>query len=463
MNENFDSLENRLRRADPARDTPPLSTNLITNAKKQKPQISIRSFRAIRGAVLAGVMATASVATVIAIVETQQTPLITLGLEQRSANPSSSDLSSESSMVADDFWGLFKYQYLGSDSLSDSAGRSEVFELVLSGEPRDRLQQLAAVFGVTGEPRRDQWSTAESPSYSIETEDAYISIYWNGTGQFNYSSKSDWYSEVCYPSRESEVPESEMNDDSVLIPQYCENELQPTPEQIPSVEEITTTALRLFRATGLEIESSDVIVYRDQWGASATGNKKIDGAPTALEWYVGWNQNGNLSYFGGHSAEAQSRGEFRTVSAKAAVARLESGNWFGSPPSSAYADLDSDMSVATKQVVIDELTPPVDISADDGAVRPEPELQDATIDREGDIAPPDFPIDTEREVVKITLVSADETKLLIFDATGTAWLVPGYLLRQSEGWINPVISLEEGVIELPRYGVIMPVDQEFGY
>lgn len=461
MNENFDYLENRLRRADPAQKTQPVSEDLITKAKSQKPKFRIRSFQASRGTLLAGAFATASVAAVIAVVGAQQSPLITLGSDQRASNLSTSDAASESSMVADDFWGFFEYQYLGADSLSELPGRSEVYEFVLSGDPRTRLQELAAVFGVSGEPQRDQWSTAEFPSFSIETEDAYISIYWNGTGQFNYSAKSELLAEECYPIREQELPEAELVEEQVVIPQYCQNELQPTPEQIPTVEQITTTALRLFAATGLELESSDLLIYRDQWGASATGNQKVDGLETALEWYVGWNQNGNLSYLGGHSAVAQARGEFATISAKDAVARLESGNWFGSPPSSAYGNVETPFSAATDEQSVDRnMAATEEMPADTDAEPAPPALEDVPMEPEGEIVLPEFPIDTEREVVKITLVSATEAKLLIFDATGTAWLVPGYLLKQSEGWINPVISLEEGVIELPRYQDIMPMEIE---
>ncbi len=40
----------------------------------------------------------------------------------------------------------------------------------------------------------------------------------------------------------------------------------------------------------------------------------------------------------------------------------------------------------------------------------------------------------------------------MWDASGTAWLVPGYIMRHgSEPWnASAVISLEEGVIQLPK-------------
>ena len=42
------------------------------------------------------------------------------------------------------------------------------------------------------------------------------------------------------------------------------------------------------------------------------------------------------------------------------------------------------------------------------------------------------------------------TLLLLWDAEGNAWLVPGYAMQQPEGWWNAVVSLVEGVIALPE-------------
>jgi hypothetical protein len=50
---------------------------------------------------------------------------------------------------------------------------------------------------------------------------------------------------------------------------------------------------------------------------------------------------------------------------------------------------------------------------------------------------------------------------MIFDRAGGAWLVPGYLLKNDQGWFDPIISLEDGVIELPdpvQMG-IMPIEE----
>ena len=56
------------------------------------------------------------------------------------------------------------------------------------------------------------------------------------------------------------------------------------------------------------------------------------------------------------------------------------------------------------------------------------------------------------------LVSSKKTHLLIWDAKGGAWLVPGYMLKNSDGWYNSVISLVDGIIALPKLDAgVMPM------
>ena len=67
------------------------------------------------------------------------------------------------------------------------------------------------------------------------------------------------------------------------------------------------------------------------------------------------------------------------------------------------------------------------------------------------------------DVITVPVESADEAPLLIWDAQGTAWLVPGYIMRHGdEPWnASAVISVEEGVIELPDPMMvdIMPIPE----
>lgn len=62
-----------------------------------------------------------------------------------------------------------------------------------------------------------------------------------------------------------------------------------------------------------------------------------------------------------------------------------------------------------------------------------------------------IPTDTPTpEVVNVTVETAESTLLLMWDADGNAWLVPGYAMKVNDGWWSSVVSLVDGVIALPE-------------
>ncbi len=50
----------------------------------------------------------------------------------------------------------------------------------------------------------------------------------------------------------------------------------------------------------------------------------------------------------------------------------------------------------------------------------------------------------------MTVDNAAATLVLMWDADGNAWLVPGYAMQMPEGWWTAVVSLVDGVIALPE-------------
>jgi hypothetical protein len=171
-----------------------------------------------------------------------------------------------------------------------------------------------------------------------------------------------------------------------------------------------------------------------------------------------------LASASGHSISVINRGEFDTVSPVAAVDRLAEGRWWGSP-GPAYYNYDQIVGIA--------LDSPV--ARDDGSVTPEEELGEEPDGEPVPLPEPELPLEPdvpaepevpeEPEVVQLTVVSSEATLLLVWDAQGGAWLVPGYVMRYSDdqwGWVS-VISLIEGVIQIPEpipVG-IMPVPEPY--
>lgn len=504
-----DPIFQRLRNADPAATTPAVNARVVAAAPLAKGVKPALSWKLRRNFFSGAGVVTASVAVLALAVGLQQQPLIKLG--------SSSSVGSASGVAeAQDDRAMsfvpFSYEYLAGAGLSNDGGRGSVWQLELVGEPRERLADLANRFGLTGELTRDDWSTAETPSFSISEETKYLSIYWGGTGGWSFSS---WdAAPVCSepavdPGVEPEAPESseqtpdprtddegdstdasdpegsnsevsdpgaaETSDEVTASPDRgsCDWALEPTPELIPSSAEITSQALDLFAATGLTVSASDLRIYRDEWGASASAALKVDGEATGIEWYVGWNSVGELSYASGHSVQAINRGEFDTISPVAAVQRLGDWRWYGSVASEIYEEiygggLERGIAVPAETAPEDAgAEPPVELNPSESGADEAPAEEKPTEDTP--VAEPGFDImpvypEGEAQVVTLTVDASRPALLTIYDAAGSAWLVPGYLMFNSEGFFDAVIALEDGVIELPEPldDDIMPLPADLG-
>ena len=290
---------------------------------------------------------------------------------------------------------------------------------MIEGNPSQRLREFAEIFGQEGSVELEQWSTEYFPSYKLETDEAYFSLYWHGSAIINYSSKRNWLSEDCYLTDE-ELVDPEME---VVRGSGCE----PLPTvPMPTADVLAQEAYETISKAGFDGNLSDIVVERYEWGASAFASTSVDGVETAIEWYVSWDQTAQLSNISGHLAKPQRIGEFDTISPVDAVSRIADGYWFGAAPRSFY-----------------EYT-----FAEAALEAPE---DDEFLDEEMETLPVEpFPEPGEIESIELIVEDATEATLLIQDSEGKGWLVPGYLLRTDQGWFEPVVSLQTGVIEPPK-------------
>lgn len=312
------------------------------------------------------------------------------------------------------------YDYVPGAGLTDAEGSGTVYELSLQGDPLDLLTELGSVYGVEGVSGPSQYFDEQWPGYVLGPEDwsgPTLNLTWSGTGPWYYSNPAAYQEPTC---REI-IPEEGSED---LGGFECEN---PEPSgPLPSVEEATALAVDLLQKSGLDVVESDLTVLaNDDWGVGLSAIQELDGVDTALEWSVFFAPGPTLASVSGHAATPISRGEFTTVSPLAAVDRLASGQWWGSPAPLYHSGFDS---VFADGLLMDE------------PYYPEP-----------------------GEVITLTVESSEEAPLLVWDASGTAWLVPGYIMRHgSEPWnASAVISLEDGVIQLPEPTMvdIMPLPE----
>lgn len=381
----------------------------------------------IKLSIAGGFAALATAIVVLALVSNVSAPpLIQLAATQEGdgnrAEMSSED-SADKSMI-----GIFTtYEYLAGAELSAETGSGQVYKLARTGSPETVLTNAAAAFGVTGSVKKYPDFSDQSPGYFYsESDDPWgmdsvnpmVSIWWTGTGSWNYSNPSD----ISTSSSPCE-PESEG---------ACEEwtEVVPTPELLPTREDAVAKALEIFSATGLTVTESDLKIDYSEWGVYISAALSVEGQPTSIEWYIGWSSTGEISYAGGHSVTAEPVGTFNTISAVQAIERLDDWRWYGSAATSfyeKYTGTSTDATTRNEQVI-------------------EPDFV------EGEEQP-------AQETVTLTIVSSEQVLVSIWDAAGDVWLVPGLILVNDQGWWNAVISLIEGVIALPEPSTmdIMPM------
>lgn len=354
------------------------------------------------------------------------------------------------------------YNYSAGAGLSTSAGSGEVYQLVRDGDPEQRAGEIADLFGVDGAVGKASYSDDSNPTWMVGPEDGSapsVSVTWSGTGDWWYSDPAASSFYLCDPSVTAEQS----------IEYGCTLPADAPENRAPSEDEARAKAQALFAQTGFEVDAADITTHADDWSTTATANLVVDGVKTALDWSITWSNTGDISWAYGHSIAVQSRGSYGTISAAGAVDRLEDGRWWGAAGPDyqgggaiAYDTKAGD--AAVEEPTTDPAEPtaaPVEsTSTDPNAV--DPVATPAPVP--SDPIPVD-PIPTDAptpEVVDVTVETAEPTLLLMWDADGNAWLVPGYAMQVADGWWSSVVSLVEGVIALPEPVQIEPMitDQE---
>lgn len=318
---------------------------------------------------------------------TQHGPLFSLGSGSSGLAETGAAVDSKMAIWAN-------YVYEAGPKLGTSGGSGNVYQLKLSGDPEAIITALAKRFNLEGELTKESYDGNKTYSYFFGVKDNYekpsLSVYWSGTGSWNLN---NYTGATSGPG-------------------------------LPSDDEIRTQAAELFGATGLVIEPSKIDIFKE-YGRTAIGHLEVEGKATAIDWAMYWDEFGNLVSASGNSVSVVNRGSFQTVSEKDAVARLSDWRYSGSPAGSYYGG----GLVASDMVKSSEPAPAPTTGPD-----PQPTA-----------------LPTEPPTINVLCTSAVSAPLMVWDSKGNAWLVPGYIFKVTGmGWQPAVLSLVDGVIELPK-------------
>jgi hypothetical protein len=454
-------LRNRIAASNPG-DSDVLPEYLVAQATQHKPKRTL-SFRTARFAVGTGSFAAVALVAGLTLPSAfAPQPLFTMAGGSGNAMTAAESAPMAADAKVGMIWpGYVTYNYL-TDGLSDETGSGHIYQAQLVGDPKQILGQLMEVFGVKGEIVKDEWSTDQFPSFSVQSKDGsnetYLSIYWSGTGNWNYSRWDSSLWSCAEPEPAADGAGSSSSDGSTDEARSC-SQPEATPELIPSEAQMRQEAAELFATFGIAIDAASFKTYRDDWGGSAYAELEFQGQPLPVSISVGWDLRGEISYASGHSFEMIDRGEFKTVSALDAVERIKEGNWYGSAPSSYYEN--QVYSSMARDGVAVAPAPEVDSgetagsAANTGEASSEPAIEPLEEPIAiGEPAPGELE-EVEPQIIDLTINKAEVAMLGVWDANGGFWLVPGYILHNDQGWFDSIISVIEGVIELPKYEDLM--------
>ena len=462
-NNNLDSrIAQSLASAEHTSSVNPIDTAHTRKTGRLRSSWAAMSRSARRSSLAGSAAAVVALMAVPLVVPAGQQPLFSLASAQTNAL-SSKMMSPE---MSDMMMPWVTYNYVPSEELSRETGRGTVYKFELSGDAASRANELAAVFGVDGEAAKSLYFDAAYPTFVVGPEDwtdKNIYVSWYGTGSWSYSDPGADVQQPCINPMNADPQTTE-----------CLEYAAPIVDLNPSKEEAATIAADLFGKTGLAVAASDIEVYRDEYVTVATASLVVDGDEVAVEWSATWTGSGKLSSVVGHSGSVVRVGDYDTVSAFDAVNRFNDWRWSGTIPwDGRYGPMAYSRSVSSDGVTTNETDDSTGGNTEtDGSSETEPSVteepavepteeptEEPGTDVEPTVEPEPLPIETP-EVVTVTVTEMTARLVMVWDAEGNAWLVPGFSSESESPWVNAVVSLIEGVLRLPEP---MPIEPAVEY
>jgi hypothetical protein len=238
-----------------------------------------------------------------------------------------------------------------------------------------------------------------------------------------------WWYNAAWESEGRAVEACEVSADSDGT--QTDDCVQQTPPGILAADEAEQRARDLLGAMGEDPAAFEYEVFADDWFASVSATKPIDGITSPLAWGFGFGENGVLQYASGSFAVPEAVGPYPLIGLDDAFARLQDqGSYWGGAPflaETTVARVETavvEPAVGGDEAVSSPVEPPptIAVPSDD----PTQVEGSVPVDIEDSI-----PVDVgepipEPEPIVVTLVGIEADVWWAWDEDGSVWLLPAY-------------------------------------
>ena len=322
----------------------------------------------------------------------------------------------------------------------------------------DEVARVAAALGVAGDP--EQIDDGYSVYWRLGPDDGSapsVTLWGDAMRSWDY----DWgwaahegemiaCETVAMPAGEPETGATiELGDGETtvgsIVPEPAPATTCPEPEPVvglPSAAEAEQKVAEMLAAMGVDTAAIAFDTYADDWATSVDAAERLDGVATR-HWGFSFGENAELQHAWGNAATPEPVGPYPLIDLDAAIARLDSDQfgWGGVPmaePALLDAPADSDVSVSN------------DAAVDDGASVSEPMPVDVAEAPVEPIENTEVPSDT-LALITVTLVDVEADLWWVWDADGSAWLVPAYrFIGDDGGWYTvPAVTDDYLIVAQP--------------
>jgi hypothetical protein len=211
----------------------------------------------------------------------------------------------------------------------------------------------------------------------------------------------------------------------------------------------------VFAEVGFQAEEKNLNINIDEWGIYISGNKTVEGTPVSLDYAISW-AGADIAHASGVLATPVLVGEVPTISEYDAVSRVSDWIWWGGYPMDGdYFKLEAraiaEPTPRGVETLPEELKNESDAGGSLDGVSPSDGAREPSDSISIDPIPPDLGDNPEIEEIEITFTKATKRLLLIWDSSGTPWLLPGYVFyAESSDYVGgtPVVAVDSKYIDL---------------